>query len=341
MSRYHYPVPADEVHFEELVLDLFNAEYKTDSFELYKHRGNNQYGIDLFSRPSGIVVQCKKKDPARKEADVRNELLAELRECVTKAQGLPFDFKSFVLATTSKKYSALQDLAIELSSKYPFSVRFMAWTEIERLLNHHAGVRQRHFPGFVRPAGRSRSDSTVLPGQEEPEKQRSARREPIPGTIGRNPTLKASIQTLFNRLGDERAKRFGKSAFIVMYKNFKTDFGIKSQPWTCIWDWPEATAPTIRRYLEEKYMNTIAGRREARRTAADYVPSRPQLFAREAEILSVLGLRSDSPQVRTWMHAWFGVSSHRNLSNVQHWHFVLLLEAEALRQRQGGGDGGS
>ncbi len=331
MSRYHYPVPADEVVFEELIRDLFNAERRTDTFELYKHRGSNQFGIDIFSRSQGVVIQCKKKDPARKDTEIRNELKADLRESVTKAHGFPFDFTSFVFATTSKKYSDLQDLAIALTGEYPFDVRLLAWADIERLLDHQERVRARYFPSFTQPPHRQKvssgSDHLSAYGQ-------STRRDPIPGTIGRNSTLKSSIEIRFHELGEERAKRFGQSAYPVMYRNFKTDFGIAKQPWTCIWDWPEACAPAILGYLEAKWRNTIAGRREAKLQRGSCLPTRPQLFAEESDLLKLVGLKTDSIEVRGLLERWFGVKSHRDLSDLQHWHFVLQL-TEWVKDRTG------
>jgi hypothetical protein len=119
-----------------------------------------------------------------------------------------------------------------------------------------------------------------------------------------------------------------------MYKNFKTDFKIKNQNWTCVWEWPDTTAPVIRQYLDAKYANTIAGRIATRQSKDDYVPSRPQLIAREKEALSYLGLVMSSPEVRDLLNRLFGIMSHTKLSHLQYWHFVLYLE-KAARDRVG------
>ena len=316
MSRFHYEVLASESEFEEMVCDLHNALYKTNTFQLYKSRGSGQYGIDIFSREEGIVIQCKKKDPSRKDKELRTELSAELRESVTKAHGLPFGFKTFILATTTKKYGDVQDLAFELSGGFPFSVQLLAWKDIEKHVHFYPDIRGRYYPHLKAEKRAPSAESRIA-------------RAPIIGTIGANPLVKKSIIERFNQLGEERAKRHGPSAFPVMYKKFKVDFGIKKQPWTCIWEWPETAAQTIRYYLDTKYANTIAGRIEARQAKPDYIPPRPQLFAREKAALSYFGLDITSPEVKTLLGDLFGVSSHTKLSHLDHWHFVLHLEGKA------------
>lgn len=319
MSRFHFEVIASESEFEELVCDLHNAICKTNTFQLYKSRGSNQYGIDIFSVEAGVVIQCKKKDPSRKDKEVRAELASEIRECVTKAHGLPFNFRTFILATTAKKYADVQDIAIKLSQEFPFSVQLLAWADIEKHLHYYSDIRRRYYPHLR------------LERKDAPEKPRPVA-QPITGTIGANALLKRSIIERFNRLGEEREKRHGKSAYGVMYKKFKTDFKIKNQHWTCIWEWPESTAPAIREYLDGKYANTISGRIAGHRSKEHYVPSRPQLIAKEKEALSYLGLDMTSPEVRTILSQLFGVTSHTKLSHLQYWHFVLYLEDQARAQ---------
>jgi len=315
MSRFHYEALASETEFEEMICDLHNALRKTHTFQLFKGRGSNQYGIDIFSREERTVIQCKKKDPSRKDKELRAELAAEMRECVTKAHGLPFPFRTFILATTSKKYGELQDLAIGLSSEFPFSVQLLTWSDIEKHFDFYPDIRRRYYPHLKVESRRDR---------EEP----VGKRHPITGTIGANALLKMSIMERFNKLGEEREKRLGKRAWAGMYKNFKTDFKIKKHQWTCIWEWPEAAAAAIRAYLDDKYANTIAGRIAAHRSRPEYIPSRPQLIARENEALSFLGLRMSDPGVKEMLDRHFGVTSHTKLTHLQYWHFVIHLENE-------------
>lgn len=144
-------------------------------------------------------------------------------------------------------------------------------------------------------------------------------------------TIRFSFTTknkgLFNKIGQQREKRFGKKAYPVMYKKFKTDFGIKGeQAWTIIWGWPKNCAPTIIKYLEEKYNNTIQGRIERASKKGNYIPSRPVLYQEEELLLSQLSLTIKSEEVKSWLNIYFGVDSHTRLSQSQHWLFVKYLE---------------
>ena len=316
MSRYHYEALASESEFEELMCDLHNAIYKTNTFQLYKNRGSKQFGIDIFSREEGVVIQCKKKDPARRDKELRAELAADLRENVTKAHGLPFGFKTFILAVTTKKYGDVQKLAMELSGQFPFSVQLLAWIDIEKQIHFYPDIRNRYYPH-------------LKPGRKDSPPESRILRAPIVGTIGANATIKNSIIELFNKLGNERRKRHGPSAFPVMYNKFKKDFGIKDQLWTCIWDWPETAASSIRYYLDAKYDNTKAGRIEARQSDPDHIPSRLQLIVRETKALAFFDLDMRSPEVKTLLQELYGVNSHTKLTHLNHWLFVLHLEGKA------------
>lgn len=151
---------------------------------------------------------------------------------------------------------------------------------------------------------------------------------PPPGTIGANSLLKQSIKERFNKIGEQREKRFGKRAYSVMYKNFKRDFEIENQVWTVIWDWPEATADAIIAYLDDKYANTIAGRNEAAIARGTMIPGEGHLFAQEKELLTYLGLEISSPEIKEALHRFFGVKSHTKLTKSKHWQWVLYLEAQ-------------
>jgi len=151
---------------------------------------------------------------------------------------------------------------------------------------------------------------------------------PPPGTIGANSLLKQAIIERFNKVGEQREKRFGKRAYSVMYKNFKHDFEIKNQAWTVIWNWPEATADAIIGYLDDKYANTIAGRNEAAIASGTMIPGKGHLFAQERELLAHLGLEISSPEVKEALYKFFLVKSHTKLTKSKHWQWVLYLEAQ-------------
>lgn len=345
---YHYEVISDEYRFEEFIQDLFNAKYLTQSFQLYKLKGAAQHGIDVFSTEKRTVIQCKKKDVSRIDKKLKEELIKDFNESLQCVEQLPFDFDVFILATTTKKYTTVQDHAAKLSQSKPFDVQFLSWRDIERLIHQYQKIRDQYYPHLVatksssvqnpkiKTISQTISNSSISGTVHQiggdlhitTNKMPDIKTLPPPESIGGNPLLKQSIISRFNKLGEEREKRFGKSAYPAMYANFKRDFGIKERKWTKIWEWPEVCAEQIIRYLDDKYNNTKAGRIEKAATRPGYIHKRPYLFKREKEFLSQLELDIKSQEVKHSLQEYFGVTSHKNLTNLQHWQWVCYLEKE-------------
>jgi hypothetical protein len=161
---------------------------------------------------------------------------------------------------------------------------------------------------------------------------------PLPeNSIGADLLLRQRIKELFNKIGEAREKRgLGRGAYGAMYKTFKRKFGIKNNPWTIIWTWPKEYAQTIIDYLEEKYNNTITGRTEKVAKRKDYIHPRKHLYRIERELLGHLGYDLNSPEVKQLLKQYFGVSSHTELSHLQHWEWVKYLEGVVKRIEESG-----
>jgi hypothetical protein len=157
---------------------------------------------------------------------------------------------------------------------------------------------------------------------------------PPTDSIGSDPLLKETIMAHFNRLGEEREKRFGKNAYRVMYRKFKKDFCIEHNAWTIIWTWPKDCSEAIIDYLNKKYDETIQGRIERAAKREGYPHRRPFLYKREAELLEHLGYCMDSPEVKGALSRFFGSSSHSELSRLQHWQWVNYLESRVKEIRK-------
>jgi hypothetical protein len=155
---------------------------------------------------------------------------------------------------------------------------------------------------------------------------------PPPGSIGANSLLKERIQGLFATLGERRKKRYGATAFRVMYGKFKADFDIpEEQPWTIIWTWPEGRGDEIVRYLTAKCDQTIDGKIEKAAKRPGYRHSRGHLFRIEKELLAQLDLEPGSPEVRSELERYFGTSSRKDLSDNQFANWVKHLEAKVKK----------
>ncbi len=95
-----------------------------------------------------------------------------------------------------------------------------------------------------------------------------------------------------------------------------------------IWGWPEECAQEILDYLDKKYGNTKPGRIKNAAKRKDHIPPRPELHNMEKEALSHFGLKPDSPEVREMLQRFFGVTSHKDIDQRQHWQFVWYLKDE-------------
>lgn len=342
---YHYEVISDEYLFEEFVRDLFNVQYNTLSFQLYKSKGGIQHGIDVFSTEKRIVIQCKKKDIFQPDKTLKAELKEDFNTSLQLIEQLPFDFDIFILASTTKKYGEIQDYAANLAQQRNFEVQYLSWKDIEKLIHKNIEIRKKYFPHLFSPeissarkdTTQSINNSTIYGNVSQiggnlvyiTKKPPDIKILPPIGSIGANPLLKHSIKSRFDKLGEEREKRFGKNAYPVMYNNFKKEFGIKTkEKWTVIWLWPEACSDRIIQYLDEKYSNTIAGRLEKAASKSGYVHKPAYLFKREKELLAKIGLEISSDPVRYNLQRFFGVSSHTKLTDLQHWQWVCYLEKE-------------
>ncbi|MCI5220935.1 MAG: hypothetical protein D3914_17495, partial [Candidatus Electrothrix sp. LOE2] len=158
---YHYEVISDEYQFEEFILDLFNAKYNTQSFQLYKTKGATQHGIDVFSTEKKIVIQCKKKDLSRTDYMLKKDLLQDLEKSLQLVEDVPFDFGTFILATTTKKYTTIQDEAAKLSQGKPFDIQFLSWKDIERVIHQYPELRKQYYSHLAAPESGGPQTSNV------------------------------------------------------------------------------------------------------------------------------------------------------------------------------------
>ncbi|MGD2092359.1 MAG: hypothetical protein PVH61_39695 [Candidatus Aminicenantes bacterium] len=161
---FQYEPLDDEIVFEKFIRDIFNAIHQTQSFYLYKTKGATQHGIDVCSNKKKIVIQCKKKDLSRGDKILEKELIKDFDESLGLVSKLPFGFKTFVLASNTKRYGNIQDYAAVLNDKYAFEVRFMSWKDIEEHISRHQEIREAYFPHLAK------AESNLIDVLPNPEK---------------------------------------------------------------------------------------------------------------------------------------------------------------------------
>lgn len=156
-------------------------------------------------------------------------------------------------------------------------------------------------------------------------KKVTAKIQPAQGTIGASPLLVERITGLFNELGLRREERFGKSAYSVMYNEFKKTFSIpRNQKYTSYQLWPEARAQEIIDYLEEKLSNTIQGKKE--KASAKKGHNVPYLLSETTRLHKILGWSESDYRGR--LHYLFGVTSRVDLNQSQLKNYVEYLRQE-------------
>lgn len=60
-------------------------------------------------------------------------------------------FDVFILASTTKKYSNVQNYAAQLSQHHSFDVQFLSWTDIEQCIHKYQEIRQSYYPHLALP----------------------------------------------------------------------------------------------------------------------------------------------------------------------------------------------
>jgi tetratricopeptide (TPR) repeat protein len=134
---------------ENLVKDLFRAEWRDFHAQRHGRQGQAQQGVDVFGQPSSVPgwagVQCKNKDLL-----IRPKLtVKELKEEVRKARSFQPPLGQFIIATTAPRDARLQLEARKLTDRHSrrgrFSVHVYAWDDIVELLAKHERVAMRYY----------------------------------------------------------------------------------------------------------------------------------------------------------------------------------------------------
>jgi hypothetical protein len=136
-----YPPPANEQDFEELCLQVLRTHYDRPHLELYAHRGEKQYGVDIFD-PSGqrpnIAAQCKLHN------FLKGLRPSTLRQEVSKAKSFYPSIDSYLFLTSAKRTAAAQQAIIAVNREHRsqglFLVELLTWERIESLLHKYPHV---------------------------------------------------------------------------------------------------------------------------------------------------------------------------------------------------------
>lgn len=136
--RLRRRVPANEADFELLGLALLRAHWNCPSLDLYAHRGEKQFGIDIIDLSAAEPVsagQCKLHE------EWKTIPPAEIKAEVQKARTFRPKLGRYAILTTAKASRAAHDAVLEINREHHkqglFSVELITWGKIESILDQH------------------------------------------------------------------------------------------------------------------------------------------------------------------------------------------------------------
>jgi hypothetical protein len=139
--------------FEDMVADLFNAKENTNTYIISGRSGQYQGGADIYSAEKRTGIECKYKSMKPGARRVKEALMTELKGAVNDIMSYERSelFSHFILVSTYPHDKALQDYALELQStgKYPFTISYIGWDEIQKWLFQFPHILHRYFGNLL------------------------------------------------------------------------------------------------------------------------------------------------------------------------------------------------
>jgi len=136
-------VPANDADFELLGLALLKAHWNCPTLELYAHRGEKQFGIDILDLSGNeplSAAQCKLHDEWKTipPKEIRNE--------VQKAKGFGQKLGRYAILTTAKASRTAHDAVLKINLEHRrqglYQLELITWGKIESLLDKYDAVRE-------------------------------------------------------------------------------------------------------------------------------------------------------------------------------------------------------
>jgi tetratricopeptide (TPR) repeat protein len=138
-----YPIPANDADFEAFCLTFLRVHWKCPSLDLYAHRGEEQFGIDILDlggKEPLCAAQCKLHDPWKPipPTEIRNE--------VKKAEKFSPALGFYSILTSAKSSRDAHDEVLKINQEHHkrrlFKVELMTWGKIENLVDQYDEVKQ-------------------------------------------------------------------------------------------------------------------------------------------------------------------------------------------------------
>jgi len=141
--RFKHRVPANEADFELLSLALLREHWNCPGLDLYAHRGEKQFGIDILDlsgKEPLSAAQCKLHEEWKTISPT--EIMSE----VQKAREFRPKLGRYGILTTAKASGAAHDAVLKINQEHRkrglFQIELMTWGKIENLLDRYDKVRE-------------------------------------------------------------------------------------------------------------------------------------------------------------------------------------------------------
>lgn len=147
----NYPRPTDPDEFESIVRDICALEWDDVHTEKFGRRGQKQYGVDVYGRPSdqaGVYrgAQCKLRTKGARLT--KKEIEAEVAE----ARNFPHRLDRLILVTDTLRDTKTQLLVDQVNereiAKGGFQVVIWFWDNVTERLATHLRLIVKYYPEF-------------------------------------------------------------------------------------------------------------------------------------------------------------------------------------------------
>lgn len=144
--RFRHSPPVNEADFELLCLELLRAYWNSPGLDLYAHRGEKQFGVDIIDLSGTEPLsagQCKLHD------SWKGILPSEIKAEVKKAEKFPSKLGRYAILTTAKALREAHDAVLAINQDHSkrdlFRVELITWGKIESLLDRYDNVREEFY----------------------------------------------------------------------------------------------------------------------------------------------------------------------------------------------------
>ncbi|MCU0440451.1 MAG: hypothetical protein MUC49_21370 [Raineya sp.] len=152
LQRYNL---LNQIDFEALIVDLFNARDNVTSYTAHGKSGQKQDGIDIFSSQTLTAIQCKYKRYKDNISKNRKLIKEEIAEEVNSTINAGLKIKHFIYATTFQHDADIQKFCMEYQEKnsLPFALSYFGWEELEKIILQNPSVIKKYFHNLMFPDG--------------------------------------------------------------------------------------------------------------------------------------------------------------------------------------------